>query len=51
MNIAQYVAVELKRPVGFFSLEMSREELVDRLLVAQADIDAWKLKNRQAFRR
>lgn len=44
MNIAQYIAVELKRPVGFFSLEMSREELVDRLLVAQADIDAWKLK-------
>jgi replicative DNA helicase len=44
MNIAQYVTVELKRPVGFFSLEMSREELVDRLLVAQADIDAWKLK-------
>lgn len=44
MNMAQYVAVELKRPVGFFSLEMSREELVDRLLVAQADIDAWKLK-------
>jgi len=43
-NIAQYVAVDLKRPVGFFSLEMSREELVDRLLVAQADIDAWKLK-------
>lgn len=44
MNIAQYVTVELKRPVGFFSLEMSREELVDRLLVGQADIDAWKLK-------
>jgi len=44
LNIARYVAVELKRPVGFFSLEMSREELVDRLLVAQADIDAWRLK-------
>jgi replicative DNA helicase len=44
MNIAQYVSVELKRQVGFFSLEMSREELVDRLLVGQADIDAWKLK-------
>jgi replicative DNA helicase len=44
LNIAQYVAVDLKRPVGFFSLEMSREELVDRLLVSQADIDAWKLK-------
>jgi replicative DNA helicase len=43
-NIAQYVSVNLKRPVGFFSLEMSKEELVDRLLVGQADIDAWKLK-------
>lgn len=44
LNIAQNIAVKGKRPVGFFSLEMSREELVDRLLVAQADIDAWKLK-------
>ncbi|MFH1971816.1 MAG: replicative DNA helicase [Patescibacteria group bacterium] len=44
LNIAQNVAVKYKRPVGFFSLEMSREELVDRLLVSQADIDAWKLK-------
>jgi replicative DNA helicase len=44
MNIAQHVAVTDKRPVGFFSLEMSKEELVDRLLVAEADIDAWKLK-------
>lgn len=44
LNIAQHVAVDTKRPVGFFSLEMSREELVDRLLVSQADIDAWKLK-------
>mgnify|MGYP001596582931 CR=1 FL=1 len=44
LNIAQHVAVNLKKPVGIFSLEMSREELVDRLLVAQADIDAWKLK-------
>jgi replicative DNA helicase len=38
------VAVHEKKPVGFFSLEMSKEELVDRLLVGQADIDAWKLK-------
>ncbi|MFC1649765.1 replicative DNA helicase [Patescibacteria group bacterium] len=44
LNIAQNVAVKDKRPVGFFSLEMSKEELVDRLLVAEADIDAWKLK-------
>lgn len=44
LTIAQNVAVKTKRPVGFFSLEMSREELIDRLLVSQADIDAWKLK-------
>ncbi len=44
LNIAQHVSVKEKIPVGIFSLEMSKEELVDRMLVAQADIDAWKLK-------
>lgn len=44
LNIAQNLAVKYKRPVGFFSLEMSKEELVDRLLTVQADIDAWRLK-------
>lgn len=44
LNLAQHAAVNLGIPVGIFSLEMSQEELVDRLLVAQADIDAWRLK-------
>lgn len=44
VNIAQNVAVIDKLPVGIFSLEMSQEELVDRLLVGQADVDAWRLK-------
>lgn len=44
LNIAQYAALKTKQPVGIFSLEMSKEELVDRLLVSQADIDAWRLK-------
>lgn len=44
VNIAQHVAVNDKKPVGIFSLEMSQEELVDRLLVGQADVDAWKIK-------
>lgn len=44
MNIAQHVAVKDRTPIGIFSLEMSQEELVDRLLVGQADVDAWKLK-------
>lgn len=47
VNIAQNVGANEKMPVGIFSLEMSREELVDRLLVSQADIDAWKLKTRK----
>lgn len=44
VNIAQNIAVAEKKPVGIFSLEMSQEELVDRLLVGQADVDAWRLK-------
>lgn len=44
LNIAQNVSVNTGLPTGIFSLEMSQEELVDRLLVGQADIDAWKLK-------
>ncbi|MDO8686728.1 MAG: replicative DNA helicase [Candidatus Berkelbacteria bacterium] len=44
VNIAQYVGIQEKQPVAIFSLEMSQEELVDRLLVGQADVDAWRLK-------
>ncbi len=44
VNIAQHVGVKDKLPIGIFSLEMSQEELVDRLLVGQADVDAWRLK-------
>ncbi|MFA5532605.1 MAG: replicative DNA helicase [Candidatus Shapirobacteria bacterium] len=47
LNIARSVAVEKKLPVVYFSLEMSKEELVDRLLVRQGLIDAWKLKTGQ----
>lgn len=44
LNMAAYAAIKEEIPVGFFSLEMSKEELVDRLLVSQGDIDAWRLK-------
>ena len=43
-NIAQYAAVERRMAVGYFALEMSNLEMVDRMLVAQAGIDAWKMK-------
>ncbi len=44
LDIARHVAVKSKLPVGLFSLEMSKEQLVDRLLVAQADVDLWKMR-------
>lgn len=44
VNIAQHVGAINKLPVGIFSLEMSKEELVDRLLINQSEIDAWRLK-------
>ncbi len=44
LNIALHVAMHEKKTVGFFSLEMSKEELSDRLTVSYADIDSWRLK-------
>lgn len=44
VNIAQHIAVSENQGVGIFSLEMSQEELVDRFLVGQSDVDAWRLK-------
>jgi replicative DNA helicase len=44
LNCAQSIAIKQGKSVGMFSLEMSKEELVDRLLVNQADVDAWRLK-------
>jgi replicative DNA helicase len=44
LNIIQNLAVNHGRAAGIFSLEMSKDELVDRLLVSQANIDAWRLK-------
>jgi replicative DNA helicase len=44
LDIARNVALKTKQPVGIFSLEMSKEQLVDRLLVSQADIDLWKMR-------
>ncbi len=44
LDIARNIAIKSKMPVGIFSLEMSKEQVVDRLLVAQADIDLWKMR-------
>ncbi len=44
LNIAQYAAIEHNVPVAFFSLEMSKESLVQRMLTSEARIDAQRLR-------
>lgn len=44
MDIARQTAINHNTPVGIFSLEMSSQQLVDRMLAAEARVDAWKLR-------
>ncbi|NBU33225.1 replicative DNA helicase [bacterium] len=44
LNFAHNVALKADMPVIFFSMEMSKEQLVDRLLAAEAGVDAWNLR-------
>lgn len=47
LNIARHVAAHHKMPVGIFSLEMSHDQIVDRLIATQASVDLWKLRTGQ----
>jgi replicative DNA helicase len=44
LNLAQYVSVELRKPAILFSLEMSKLEIVNRMLSAEARIESTKLR-------
>ncbi|MCH7828461.1 replicative DNA helicase [Patescibacteria group bacterium] len=44
MDIAKRVAVQQQIPVGVFSLEMSKDQVIDRLIASQAGVDLWKLR-------
>ena len=44
LNIAQHVALHKNEPVGIFSLEMSKEQLLMRMLCAEARVDAHKVR-------
>ncbi len=44
LNIAANIAINQKVPVGIFSLEMSRDQLVDRLIASIANVDLWRLR-------
>lgn len=43
LNIAQNAAVRNNKTVGIFSLEMSKEQLVDRIFASLLGVDSWKL--------
>ncbi len=45
LNIAQHAAIEAKIPVAIFSLETSKEQLVQRMLCSDAAIDSTKLRS------
>lgn len=44
LDIARHAAVKNKEVVGLFSLEMSKEELVDRILCSEAGVSLWKMR-------
>jgi replicative DNA helicase len=47
LNVAMFAALEAKKSVAIFSLEMSKEQLTERLLTEQAQIDAQRLHRGQ----
>ena len=44
LDIARNVAIFTNQPVGLFSLEMSKDQLADRLISSVANIDSWHLR-------
>ncbi|MDP2586355.1 MAG: replicative DNA helicase [Candidatus Komeilibacteria bacterium] len=44
LDIARHVATKEKAAVGIFSLEMSKEQLIDRLLCAEAGVNLWNMR-------
>ncbi len=44
LDIARQVGIHSKVPVGIFSLEMSSDQLVDRMIAAQSGVDLWRLR-------
>lgn len=44
LDIARNAAIKTKMTVGIFSLEMSRDQVIDRLIAAEAQVALWKLR-------
>lgn len=44
LDIARHAATKENVPVGIFSLEMSREQIVDRIIAAESQVSLWRLR-------
>ncbi|OJI07566.1 replicative DNA helicase [bacterium CG10_46_32] len=44
LDFARHMTINEKKSVGIFSLEMSKEQLVDRLLCTQAGVELWRMR-------
>ena len=44
LDFVRNAAIKEKIPVAFFSIEMSKEQLIDRLICSQAEVDLWKMR-------
>lgn len=44
LDMAKGPAIKTKMPVGIFSLEMSRDQVIDRIIAADAQVPLWKLR-------
>jgi len=44
LDVARQAAIQHNIPVGIFSLEMSKDQVVDRLIASQGNVDLWRLR-------
>ncbi len=44
LDIGRYVATRHGKPVGIFSLEMSKDQVVDRIIASESRLDLWRLR-------
>ncbi len=44
LDIARYASLKAGIPVGYFSIEMSREQVIDRLISSESQVSLWKLR-------
>ncbi len=44
LDIARHVGIRENQPVGIFSLEMSKDQIIDRLISAESEVSLWKLR-------